>query len=107
MLPRTSKYDKPRHHRWFALLVALSAMFLFLALCAGCSTLPQPTSPQIQPPPPDLAQPCIAGPEWMPAGTDPNADTTLVEFVQIVMGRETAAAVCRARHRALVQAWPR
>lgn len=78
------------------------AMFLFpllwLTACAGpAQTLPI----RPEPPPPSLAAECSAGPDY-PAG-----DTTLGELLEIMAQREAAAADCRARHRALVRAWPR
>jgi hypothetical protein len=56
---------------------------------------------QIDPPPPDLAIRCEAGPDY-PAG-----GARLADVLDIVGKREAAAADCRARHRALVAAWPR
>lgn len=72
---------------------------LLLSL-AGCAT-PAVTTRPIDPPPPALAAPCVAGPAY-PAG-----DVPLGDLVDIVAAREAAAADCRARHAALVSAWPR
>lgn len=47
------------------------------------------------PPPPSLTADCGAGPDY-PAG-----DLRLGEVLEIVAGRERAAAECRARHRGL------
>lgn len=70
-----------------------------LLLSVGCAT-PAPTRP-IDPPPPALAAACVAGPAY-PAG-----DMLLGELVEVVAAREAAAADCRARHAALLSAWPR
>jgi hypothetical protein len=69
---------------------------LLLAACAA----PAPQSAQIQPPPADLAALCDPGPAY-PAG-----DVALDELLDVVAQRETAAAICRARHAGLVKAWP-
>jgi hypothetical protein len=59
-------------------------------------------SPQaIEPPPAALAALCDAGPAY-PAG-----DVPLGALLEVVAVRESAAAECRARHAALVKAWPR
>ena len=56
---------------------------------------------QIDPPPADLAIRCEAGPDY------PTTGARLADVLDIVGKREAAAADCRARHRALVAAWPR
>ncbi len=71
-----------------------------LLLSAGCAT-PAPTTRPIDPPPPALTAACVAGPAY-PAG-----DMLLGELVEVVAAREAAAADCRARHAALISAWPR
>lgn len=77
-----------------------SLTFPFLALLlTGCAQ--QALTPRIDPPPPDLAVRCEAGPDY-PAG-----GARLADVLDIVGKREAAAADCRARHRALVAAWPR
>jgi hypothetical protein len=50
--------------------------------------------------PPNLASPCDEGPEIEAV------DLTLAKALEIWRQREAAAADCRARHRALVAAWP-
>ncbi|OWQ90820.1 hypothetical protein CDN99_11675 [Roseateles aquatilis] len=65
----------------------------------GCAT-PGPVARQIPPRPADLAAPCGAGPDYPPG------EALLAELLEIVRQREGAAAVCRARHAALVKAWP-
>lgn len=63
-------------------------------LSACSATLPQmQCSPE--PPPASLTAPVDAGPEY------PDADVPLRELLGIVAARESAAAVCRARHRGL------
>lgn len=71
-----------------------------LLLSTACA---QPVQILAQAPalPASLAQPCWAGPDW-PAG-----EATLAEVLEVVRGREAAAALCRAKHAALVAAWPR
>ena len=77
-------------------LLILSSLAL---LSTGCAVLaPMRT---IDPPPADLAIRCEAGPDY-PAG-----GARLADVLDIVGKREAAAADCRARHRALVAAWPK
>lgn len=76
---------------------------LCLALSStGCATLARSSRPAIDPPPAALSAPCHAGPDY-PQG----ASAPLREVIDVVAARETAAADCRARHAALVSAWPR
>lgn len=82
--------------RWAALL------FLPCWLI-GCAT-PAPIARQIPPPPADLAHPCDAGPEF--PVLEPGAYIPLGALLEIARLRESAAAVCRARHAALVKGWP-
>lgn len=77
-------------------LLILSSLAL---LSTGCAV--QAPMRQIDPPPPDLAIRCEAGPDY-PAG-----GARLADVLDIVGKREAAAADCRARHRALVAAWPK
>lgn len=70
-----------------------------LLLSTGCAV--QAPMRTIDPPPADLAIRCEAGPDY-PAG-----GARLADVLDIVGKREAAAADCRARHRALVAAWPR
>ncbi len=76
----------------------LTCLFL-LSLLTACAT-PQapPWSPE--PPPPALAAPCAPGPDYPPG------NPRLAHLLDVVAQREAAAADCRARHRALVLAWP-
>lgn len=77
------------------------ATCLCLLLCSsGCAMRGQTPRP-IDLAPASLAAPCDAGPAY-PAGPTP-----LGEVVDVIAGREAAAADCRARHAALVKAWPR
>lgn len=77
------------------------ATCLYLLLClAGCGT-PAATTRPIDPPPAALAAPCAAGPAY------PAASAPLREVLDVVAAREGAAADCRARHAALVSAWPK
>lgn len=72
----------------------------FLALLlTGCAV--QAPMRTIDPPPADLAIRCEAGPDY------PTTGARLADVLDIVGKREAAAADCRARHRALVAAWPR
>ena len=71
-----------------------------LTLLQACAAPPATIRPAIDPPPANLAAECWAGPQW-PAG-----DSTVGQVLEIVAQREAAAAECRARHRALVKAWP-
>lgn len=70
---------------------------MLLTACAA----PVPTLVRPDRPPIELASPCAAGPDY-PAG-----DPRLADLLDVVAQREAAAADCRARHRALVRAWPR
>lgn len=70
-----------------------------LLMLSGCSSTPVVVRPD--PPPPELAEPCSAGPDY------PDGDVPLIEVLEVVRLREMAAADCRARHGALVGAWPR
>ena len=70
-----------------------------LLLSTGCAV--QAPMRTIDPPPADLAIRCEAGPDY-PAG-----GARLADVLDIVGKREAAAADCRARHRALVAAWPK
>ena len=78
------------------LLMCLS----LLTLLTGCAQQ-QPARPQIDPPPPGLASPCPTGPDYPPG------DVPLGALLDTVAQREAAAAECRAKHAALVSAWPR
>jgi hypothetical protein len=49
-----------------------------------------------------MAAPCAAGPEFPKAASAP-----LKDVLEIAEAREAAAADCRARHAALVSAWPK
>ncbi len=77
-------------------LLTLSSLLL---LSTGCAV--QAPMRSIDPPPADLAIRCEAGPDY------PAAGARLADVLDIVGKREAAAADCRARHRALVAAWPR
>ncbi len=77
-------------------LLILSSLAL---LSTGCAV--QAPMRTIDPPPADLAIRCEAGPDY-PAG-----GARLADVLDIVGKREAAAADCRARHRALVAAWPK
>lgn len=79
-------------------LCSLISLSLLLPLI-GCAV--QAPMTRIEPPPPDLAVRCEAGPDY------PAAGARLADVLDIVGKREAAAADCRARHRALVSAWPR
>lgn len=81
-----------------------SATWCCLALClTACAAPPrvQLVSAPIDPPPPELAEPCAEGPP-IPVG-----DTRLAEALEVWQARESAAAACRDRHARLVKAWPR
>lgn len=67
----------------------------------GCGS-PVQILPVNDPPPANLAQTCWAGPAW-PEGRD----VPFGEFYEIAVQREAAATECRAKHRALVTAWPK
>lgn len=77
-------------------------MCLCLVLCLTACATPAPTSRPIEPPPSALSAPCVAGPDYPQAASVP-----LAHLVDLTAARETAAADCRARHGALVSAWPR
>ena len=70
-----------------------------LLMLSACSSTPVVVP--IDPPPPELAAPCDSGPSY------PDVDVGLLDLLEVVRQRESAAADCRARHRALVGAWPR
>lgn len=70
-------------------------------LLQACGTPAPIARQQIDPPPAGLAAACWAGPAY-PAGAVP-----LGELLEVIEARERAAADCRARHRGLVEAWPR
>lgn len=78
-------------------------MCLCLLLCLSGCAVPAPTTrpSAVQPAPAALAAACVAGPAY------PAASAPLGEVLDIVAAREAAAADCRARHAALVSAWPR
>jgi len=69
-------------------------------LLQACALLP-PAPAKIDPPPPGLASPCPTGPDYPPG------DVPLGALLDTVAQREAAAAECRAKHAALVAAWPR
>jgi hypothetical protein len=71
-------------------------------LCCSACTTPAPITRPVNPPPAALAAPCVAGPAYPQATGAP-----LREVLDVVAAREAAAADCRARHAALVSAWPR
>lgn len=71
------------------------------ALLTSCAQPGPIVRSQIDPPPAGLAAECWAGPPY-PAGAVP-----LGELLEVIAGRERAAADCRGRHRGLVEAWPR
>jgi len=75
-------------------------LFLLFGLI-GCGVPARITRPH-DPPPAALAMPCSAGPDY-PQG----ASAPLADVLKVVEAREGAAADCRARHAALVSAWPR
>lgn len=92
----------------FARLLGRWAGLLSLAMClsigpslTGCAT-PGPTTRPVEPPPAGLSAPCSAGPAYPQAASAP-----LSAVLDVVAAREAAAADCRARHAALVSAWPR
>jgi hypothetical protein len=70
-----------------------------LLILSGCSSTPVLVRPE--PLPPELVEPCSAGPDY-PAG-----DVPVLDVLETVRLREMAAADCRARHDALVRALPR
>lgn len=92
-------YAKPCSARWRALTQSVLSSSLLL-LCGACTTL-APTLVRPDPPPPDLAGECYAGPDL------PMVDTRLDDLLEIIRAREAAAAECRVRHRGLVRAWPK
>lgn len=76
------------------------AMRSFLVMLCGCSaTLPQ-TQCRPDPPPAGLMAEAEAGPDY------PDGDTTVGDLLPLIAARESAAAVCRARHRGLSE-WAR
>lgn len=79
----------------------LPAFLCLLPLWTACAGPVQTRVVNPDPPPASLTSPCDAGPDY------PRGDTTLGDLLQVVAEREAAAAECRARHRALVGAWPR
>lgn len=80
---------RPSWLLWWCLLPLLSS-------CAAPVTIaPAPT-----PIPANLSVECWEGPAY------PKRDVELLELLAIVAAREAAAADCRARVRALLQAWP-
>lgn len=78
------------------------ATCLCLALCSTGCAVQAPILRAIDPPPAALAAPCTAGPDYPRAASAP-----LAQVLDVVAARESAAADCRARHAALVSAWPR
>lgn len=95
--PPCSNPSPARRVSRFHLLACLCLLPLWTA-CAG------PVQTRVvnpDPPPASLTAPCDAGPDY------PQGDTTLGALLQVVAEREAAAAECRARHRGLVNAWPR
>lgn len=84
MPPSTSPRRSARACRW---LMSSS----LLLLCAACAT-PAPQLVRPDPPPANLTQTCETGPEI------PEGDTPLGELLDVWVGRESAAAVCRDRH---------
>jgi hypothetical protein len=69
----------------------------------ACATPPASFRPS--PPPASLAQPCYPGPPYPQlSGSETLPFADLLDLVQ---AREEAAAICRVRHRALVEAWPK
>ena len=90
--------------RFPAPLASLSRWLMLLCLpmsLLGCAGQPVTVRPPIDPPPANLAAECWAGPAW------PDGATTVGQLLEVALAREAAAAECRAKHRALVQAWPR
>lgn len=92
-LPLHPALSAPHPRRWLIYLCPL----LLLTACAA----PAPTRPTIDPPPANLAAPCWQGPDWPAGGV-----VTLGQLLDVVAGREAAAAECRARQGGLVKAWP-
>lgn len=79
-----------------------SALCLCLALWLSACAAPAPIRAPADPPPANLAADCDAGPAW------PTGDTVpLGQLLDVAAQREAAGAECRARHRRLVEAWPR
>ena len=70
-----------------------------LLILSGCSSTPVLVRPE--PLPPELVESCSAGPDYPPG------DVPVLDVLETVRLREMAAADCRARHEALVRAWPR
>lgn len=94
--PRSARRLAPLASRW-----SWATCLSVLLCCSGCAT-PAQTSKLPEPPPAALAAPCQPGPDYPRAASAP-----LREVLDVVAARETAAADCRARHAALVSAWPR
>lgn len=76
-------------------------IFLCLPLCLISCGTPAPIRVPSSPPPAELAAPCWAGPAWLQG-----EGVTIGAMVETMLQREAAAAECRARHGALVRAWP-
>lgn len=79
------------------LLICLSLPLLLVACATPQGRAPRPADA----PPPDLAAPCPAGPDY------PASGMPLGELLDLVAQREAAASECRARQAGLVAAWPR
>ncbi len=102
-MPRPGQPCETRSAGRFLPLAAVWAMSLSaLLLSSGCATPVTVTRLVVPvPPPPALAAECLPGPGY------PGGDVPLADLLDIVAQRERAAADCRARHRGLVEAWPR
>ena len=70
-----------------------------LLILSGCSSTPVLVRPE--PLPHELVESCSAGPDYPPG------DVPVLDVLETVRLREMAAADCRARHEALVRAWPK
>ena len=81
----------PLASRW----LTCSSLLMFLM---GCGTQVEILRPD--PPPAELVQACVAGPDYPPG------PARLGDVLEVVAAREAAAADCRARHRAL-SGWAR
>lgn len=87
--------------QWRALRRWVISSFLLLLL-SGCGSIrPVLVRALVDPPPANLAQPCLEGPPI------PTRDTRLYDGMEVWQAREVAAAECRDRHRRLVEAWPK
>lgn len=95
-IAQSARIPAPSVSRWSWVTCLCLALF-----STGCAPLARTSKPP-DPPPAALAAPCQAGPEY-PQG----ASAPLADVLDVVAARETAAADCRARHAALVSAWPR